>query len=390
MIGCQEKPDAEGKYSQFFAFEDAVDLSDILDIYKKYEKAENDPSVYYDADSALLGKDAGSYSETLIINDTASAIQLPQYKGSKQPFLAKAEVFYNSCRLAFNIWSNYEVWVRGSDGDELADKNEILNGIGSISENCIRDDELHAAAKEYKDTMLEIIRTMDGDEDAFGKAGDAFNEFTTSIEKDSYKFFTDEEQFVDSLDSMSSELMAMTNSVIAKYESTDSIKLLGMILHALNDCKTFDEQCSLLMNWADNELSKSDDEWIVGVAARLINSGKYNPCLNNIWIMWRCLFQQAYCGISHDSSIPNVFYNKMRKKSYLTCLAWINEHPNDVFAMNCAASIGGRSNLNRFGPFTFGNQCVAEEHDILPGRFKDVDEETEEIDGITEETDEEW
>lgn len=389
LIGCSEKPDAEGKYRQYFAFEDAVDLSDVLDINKKYETAEKDSTIHYDADSALLGKDADSYSGIIVIDDTASAIQLPQYKGSKQPFLAKAEVFYNSCQFAFNIWSNYEIWVRSFDGYELADKNEIMSAIEKTRENDIHNDQIRVAAKKYKDNMLNIIKTMYGDEGAFNKVRDAFSEFTAAIEKGSYKFYTNEEQFVDSLDSMSKELRAITKATIVKYENTDSLKRLNMILHAINDCKTFDEQCSLLMNWADNELSRFDDQWIVAVAARLINSGKYNPCLNDIWIMWRCLFQQTYCGMSHDSSIPNDFYNGMRKQCYLTCLKWINGHPTDVFAMNCAAAIAGRSNLNRFGPFMFGNQGVTEEREILPDRFKKTDEETDESDKESDYTDEE-
>ena len=48
------------------------------------------------------------------------AIKLPQYDDSEHPFLANAEVFYNSCLLAFNVWSNHELWLRGCDGFELA------------------------------------------------------------------------------------------------------------------------------------------------------------------------------------------------------------------------------------------------------------------------------
>ena len=50
----------------------------------------------------------------------------------------------------------------------------------------------------------------------------------------------------------------------------------------------------------------------------------------------------------------------MRKKCYRTCLKRIEQHPHDIFAMNCAASIGGRVNLNRFGEYLFGNEAVVE------------------------------
>ena len=143
------------------------------------------------------------------------------------------------------------------------------------------------------------------------------------------------------------------------------------MLGALNECSTFDEQCSLFLNWIDSKEAEMDDEWIIAVAGRLIDSGKYNPCLNDIWLVWRCLFQIQYCGISRDSSIPNGFYNDMRKKCYLTCLKRIESHPDDVFAMNCAAFIGGRTNINRIGQALFGNEALTEMAECLPGRFVD-------------------
>lgn len=55
----------------------------------------------------------------------------------------------------------------------------------------------------------------------------------------------------------------------------------------------------------------------------------------------------------------------MRKKCYQTCLKRIEKNPNDVFAMNCAAAIGGRVNINRFGQNMFGNEAVIEKHTYL-------------------------
>ena len=69
----------------------------------------------------------------------------------------------------------------------------------------------------------------------------------------------------------------------------------------------------------------------------------------------------------------------MRKKCYLTCLKRIKKYPNDVFAMNCAAAVGGRVNINRFGQSMFGNEAVLEKHTILSGRDNKEDEESEEV-----------
>ena len=96
---------------------------------------------------------------------------------------------------------------------------------------------------------------------------------------------------------------------------------------------------------------------------------------------WHCLYQYCYGGISRDSSIPNSLYNAMRKKCYRTCLKRIEQHPHDIFAMNCAASIGGRVYLNRFGEYLFGNEAVVEKHTMLSGRDEQAAADGEEGDG---------
>lgn len=88
------------------------------------------------------------------------------------------------------------------------------------------------------------------------------------------------------------------------------------------------------------------ESWIVAVAAKLMDSGKYDFKLYNVWIIWRCLFQDLCCGLSRDSSIPNEEYNKMRKKCYITAVERIESHPGDVFAMNCAAALAGYQNIS--------------------------------------------
>ena len=52
--------------------------------------------------------------------------------------------------------------------------------------------------------------------------------------------------------------------------------------------------------------------------------------------------------------------------------------------MNCAASLGGRVNLNRFGEYLFGNEAVVEKHTMLSVRDEQAAADGEEADG------EEW
>ena len=174
MTGC--KKEMGTLYRGCFENDDAVSLKDIIKIYDKYASAKED-STDFDLFAAFYGQDAAdNVLEYEIVSDTAFALQLPEYAISKQPFLSNAKVFYNSCLLAFNVWSNHELWLRGCDGFELAEEKDVVDGIKAISEDCIRDKELCQAAKTYKDSIIIMMkrtpeewgrRTFDGSVDRF-------------------------------------------------------------------------------------------------------------------------------------------------------------------------------------------------------------------------------
>ena len=120
-----------------------------------------------------------------------------------------------------------------------------------------------------------------------------------------------------------------------------------------------------------------DDNWIIAAGCVLMQTGSYSPILNHVWITWRAMCQTLHFGNSRDSYIPNHYYNKYRQLCYRSCLPWIQSHPEDVYAMNCAAAIAGRSNMNRYGYNYFGNEAMIEEAMMLPNRFDfgDIDDE---------------
>lgn len=379
MTGSKEAMGSQ--YRKYFGNEDAVSLKDLIDVYDKYASAKKD-SADFDLFTVLYGTEANERLFTNeIVNDTTFALQLPEYATSSHPFLSGAEVFYNSCLLAFNVWSNHELWLRGCDGLERVPGKDVVAGIKAISVSCIRDNELRQAAKTYKDGIVNMMKRSYEDWDEEENSMDLLIAFSEKVEAKAYKYFTDVDMFVDSLDAMTTELLDVTKPTLELYKHTAADKRVEMMLHSLNNCSTFDEQCSLFLNWADCPEAELEDEWIVAVAERLMDSGKYNPCLNNIWIIWRCLYQCCYGGISRDSFIPNDLYNEMRKKCYLACLKKIEKNPQDVFAMNCAAAIGGRVNINRYGQNLFGNEALIEMHTILSGR--DVEENQESIDSVS-------
>lgn len=126
FAGCGHRPAKNLKYGKYFDFEEAVDLSDVVKINEKAVEAEKN-GTRYDALSALLGMKFKPYNK--VFSDNSSAIRLPQYAKSNQPFLSKAEVFYNSCRYMFDVWTDYEQWLLSYNGEEMASEDELMAGI---------------------------------------------------------------------------------------------------------------------------------------------------------------------------------------------------------------------------------------------------------------------
>lgn len=364
------KPADKG-YQEYFEEEEPVDFSDLLTLHCEAEEA-GKAGQDFDLTEKLLGNQRDENDRILLVNDTSFAVYLPQYKNNAHPFLAQAEEFYNACQFAVNIWSNFEICFRLSSGITDLNEEDICDSIKSISAACIRNPEMRQAAQVFQDSILLAIQSSEED----GMSYDIFQAFSRKIESHVYRFYTNHEAFIDSLRTMTQELTSVTKDDFLEYQKTDEEKRTEFMLERLNGCSSFDEQCSLLLNWANCPESMSEDEWIVAVAGRLLSAGKYNPCLDRIWMIWRCLFQCQYFGLSRDSSIPNNLYNEKRKDCYLVCLKRLETHPEDVFAMNSAAFLGGTVNLNRFGMSEFGNEAIAEQSYFLPERFS-----TDEADG---------
>ena len=354
----------------------AVDMNEILQAYDWYQHSEDE-----EKETLLLQKiasDMPDNDEFWLFDDMSFVIHLPEYADSKQPFLANAEDFYNSCVYAWNIWSNQEIWYRGHTADLLREDEDVKSSIRSISTDFIHNRDIRKAADHAKDSLLLVMDTNPKEWDEEFDPMDIIIRFADVIESKAYKFYDNEEAFVDSLDSINAVAVGLAKDKFQYYLDADEEHQLSTMLGELATCKNFDEQCSLWCLWANCKKSNLEEEWLVVVACRLMDNGQYNPLLNRIWITWRALCQIMYFGMSRDSAIPNHYYNEYRRKCYHTCLKRIERHPDDVFAMNCAAAIGGRVNLNRFGQNYFGNEAMIEEAMMLPNRHDHSDDEEEE------------
>ena len=356
-----------------FDYSEPVDLSYILKAYDQQKNGGDD-----DIDKKLfpdMPEDGLNLFE-----DTSFVLHVPEYADSKQPFLANAEDFYNSCCLTWNIYSNFEVWFRGHSAFLLYEDDVVKQSIENISVDIIHDQEVRQAAQLFKDSTLMLMATTPDEwEEDVSIIGYAVN-FGDVIESKAYRFYDDEEAFVSSLDSVTAIAEGMAKDRFQRYLDASEKEQLGVILGELAACSNFDEQCSLWYSWANCNKSDLEDDWITGVAVALMKSGKYSPILHRIWIAWRSVFQLLYFGASRDSDIPNVYYNEYRKMCYVNCLKRIEAHPEDIYAMNCAAAIAGRTNINRFGMNYFGNESMIEKYMMLPNRISSDEGNDEEDD----------
>lgn len=368
FFGCNGK-----ELPEAFDYSSPEDLSSIL---QEYDRKKNDTDFIL---QTMFPSDImeGKY---YIFDDTSFVLRVPEYNKSRQPFLANAEDFYNSCAVAWNIWSNYEAWYRGCFTDIVTGNTtrEVWKDTKKIDVSIIKDTDVRKAALFYKNSLLLKMNTDPSTlEEEDVSAMDCVADFCTAIESKAYKFYEDEEIFVHSLDSITRLAEGMSEKKFQRYLEAPADEQLKVILGELAACQNFDEQCSLWRNWANCRKSILEDEWIVAVGNRLIQSSKYSPILYHVWLTWRALCQGTYFGHSKDSDIPNPYYNEFRKMCYITCLKRIEREPNDIYAMNCAAVIGGRSNMNRLGQNYFGNEAMIEEAEMLPKRFpqEELDEE---------------
>ena len=372
LVGCEKN-----EHSYLFDYSEPVDLSAILQAYDWYQHYEGDnrDSILYTKIDLELPED-----EFYLFEDTAFVLRVPGYADSKQPFLANAEDFYNSCALSWNVWSNYEVWYRGHTADLLRYDEEVKRSIEAVSANIINDKDVREAAQDFKDSIIKLMKTEPDEWDEDTNPMDLLISFGDVVESKTYKFYDDEETFVASLDSVMNIAEGMVMDKFHHYLDASENDQIQVMLGELATCRNFDEQCSLWRNWANCEKSSADDEWILAVGCALMESGNYTPILHRIWITWRAINQGLHFGSSRDSSIPNQYYNEYRKICYVSCLKRIEKHPEDVYAMNCAAAIGGRTNMNRFGQNYFGNEAMIEMAMMLPKRFDFDDQSKEDTD----------
>ena len=339
------------KKSETSAVAPAIDMSELLALNEA---------------QGVVYSDSVAPNESLFHPDSAVAhpMLMPQYREHQDSCLANAETWYNAMLLVGNSLSAFEVWSRMMDNLDLEERatkakipaKEIASEIRNLSLEGI-DPAVQKDVQLCRDSLAWAVENGQDDWELVGRVIDRFglkmNETYPMMAQQRDKLIWD------TLSVVREEMMNLSAQDYAKIAHLDDKKRLHEFLKMLQNCDTFDQQCSLFLNWNQNNESLGN-EWSIAIAERLMLSGQYSPALEQIWLGWRAMVQMAYYGLSRDSEIPNLSYNLLRAKCLDTTLKWWSEHPSDNKAKASAQMLMCYQPLLRYGTSPYGNDAIVE------------------------------
>ena len=381
-----EDPDFDG----VFAHQKPVDMTPVLDVYNWASESE-DSIDFAEFIMKLIPEckrflNDSIYVEELesnwFINLTDTITLSCEYMDclsdnvGREEFMISAEELYNASMVLRNMGSLYEVWLRNElllEDARRWDQIKIMDAIRNLNVDILEEYPFRATLKECRDSVLKYMDMgIDAWDDnpypvLFMQDMDEF----LDIQFERFFFYWSTDDAV--MDSTAVEVRdsIMARDRLKRYKDADEDKQLGVMLKELADCKDFDEQCALWRLWTNCRESIYEDDWIIATGTLLMDSGKYNPYMNWIWMIWRSLFQSAFCGMSKDSIIPNDFYNEYRKKCYRVYINHFIRHPEDLTGAKWAKILIELPNLNRMFGWA-GNNTLYEKVATMPARYEDA------------------
>ena len=387
LVACNPKSAGvvDPNYDGIFAHQPPVDMTPVLDIYNW--ASESGDSIDMTELVLKLVPAAGRYilantpddeiDNNWFINmtDTIPVLCIPDKLRTKYNLYANAEQYYNGYMLLFNLESLYEICFWNLDKPEeerIFTPEEVLDAIQGINIDVLRDPGDRMCIEDARDSVLDYLETYPGyyrQEDTvpliyLANVMERFDRY-------SYFYYEGDMEPIEAiLDSTMNKVHTgqWVQERFERYLMASEDEHLEVMLKELAECKDFDEQCDLWCLWSDCRQSLDEDLWVIAVGTRLMDSEQYSPLAIMIWLRWRVLFQEAFCGMSRDSAIPNDYYNEYRKKCFVAAIQHFERHEEDIFSMFLAEYMLSRSNLNRLGGW-LGNNAMYEGPDLMPKRY---------------------
>lgn len=339
-----------------------IDLSELIQLYNTNKHLDNSglDGILYDKFIVLL-KPEDKYYMGLQKCDSAP-ISLPMYANSKNPYLAHAQEIYNSCITSYSISSNLQTWLRLDQNDTL---QEITKFLQAYNIDYIQNKEVRETTTALLNEAIALTSGKKDDDSLFYDIDNKLDEQISSL----FPKYDDSDKIVkNTIQTGIEKFKRLADKRFHRYENSEDSVQTEVILNELNNCKTFDEQCSLWMRWANHNYPGDEVFLVFAVAQILVTSDKYAPNLNMIWETWRSMMQFYGYGPSSYTFMPNDYFNSVRARCYIAVLKHIESAPKDYLAMACASALACTPNLCRFGSL-YGNESPKELRRLLPESF---------------------
>lgn len=385
-------------FDGIYAHQPAVDMTPVLEVYEwvagQRDTVGFDEFTLYNSKEFLLKliPECERYSQIDVMDDElennwfvrlTDTVSLSCNHGllcnnenaaARETFMLDAENLYNGHLLIRNLNSLFDLWKRNihADEDEKTDTGMITEAIEGLNTDVITDTLICNAAKESVEAILSYMRM---DQEQREHEPDPMDVLMFNDELIEWEFCRrfgndDIEQMQLFMDSINAIIRKkhMAEERHKRYTEAGEDEQLGVMLSEMADCKDFDGQCALWCMWANCPESVEEDDWLIATGVLLMESGKYNPLLDRIWLTWRTLFQYQFGGLSKDSVIPNDFYNEYRRKCFRACVMHRLKHPEDRFSLTRALSLAYLENLYRMTGW-FGNAALDDMARLMPKRI---------------------
>ena len=275
---------------------------------------------------------------------------------------------YNAAVVLNSIITDFDMQMRGFLVDDVPE------AIKSIEITKVKDKEVYGKLKAYKEEMLyllsvdpdkinqEVHNPWKAQDDLYAYLSKKFHVSTFgTIDEDNYWKEYNNSPSVPEWEQLR--------------EKRGSSNMVKELLQKYKTAKDFDARCIYAIELghayeADMDAWKGDEYQnpAIPIMETLMKEKKYSLYLNELWQKWRVLYQDSR-GASKDSEIPNWLYNDYRNMCCCTILSFIEEHPQDIKAINEFLVMACKNNILREGEFGYGNQNAVEKYYLFPEKY---------------------
>lgn len=241
--------------------------------------------------------------------------------------------------------------------------------ISQIKVDVIKDKAIQAAAKEYVETLVNILPRdtalwNQSDSLSWKKALSAYKHFADRLSSrfslDHYGKITEK----DVVDYMDVKQFIPDYDSIYKLRKSQTEPNKQRLLKLAHQAPSFDAKCLYTVEFA-HQKSFEDTPMMISMLEDLMMSGAFTRYLHEVWRTWRCMRQLAMTP-SRDGAIPNLVYNKMRYRCMNTILRQIIKNPQDIKAINDYCYLATYDNITRYSEYPYGNSVGLEQMMLFP------------------------